>query len=349
MTMLAEAGRVFPEARPTIMWAERGDWPFQGATYSAPNPPRGTLIRYYLRDAWEAPMAEEDGEERSEDGDADEGGGDGPEDEDSGQAADGGDDAAGRSDADSGQSSDEDAEAAFALTITDAEGNHVRTLEAPAEAGINEVVWDWRFDAPYEADGEQGGGGGGPFGGGMPQGPIALPGAYTVSMDEGGETFSSTVEIQADPRRPMTMADRRARQDALMSLHRLAVPIHEATEAISRLEEQLDGAEELIGGADDPPEGIGEELEAIREALEGIEEDVSEARRNAGVANAIQRSSTLPTEDHLWQVDHAWEVMGETVPELNELIRNRVPDLNAQLYAEGVRPDSGDAVEMPER
>ncbi len=319
---LAEAGRVFDQARPTVMWAERGDWPFQGATYSAPNPPRGTLVRYYLRDEWEAPMTDEDA-----DGD-----GGGRED---------GVDRAERSDADS---------EAFALTIADSDGNRVRTLEAPADAGINEVVWDWRFDAPYEADDRQDEGpGGGFFGGGVPRGPVALPGVYTVSMDIGGETFSSTVEIQADPRRPMTAADRRARQDVLMSLHRLAVPIRDAVRAIRRLERQLDEAEELVEGADDPPEGVEEEAEAIREALEEIRDDVTEARRNAGVAAAIQGSSTRPTQDQMWQFDHAWELMGERIPELNALIEIRVPALNARLYAEGVRPDAGEAVEMPAR
>ena len=344
-SMLAEAGRVFPQARPTIMWAQRGDWPFAGATYSAPNPPRGSLIRYYLRDEWEAPMADED---EAEEGN---GNGDGREDADSGQDADesGDADEDGDGDADNEDGEDEDAE--FALTITDSNGNHVRTLEAPAQAGVNEVVWNWRFNAPYEAEGQQGGGGGGGGfgGGGTPQGPIALPGIYTVSMEAGGQTYSATVEIQADPRRPMTMADRMARQETLMSLHRLAVPINEANQAISRLEEQLDAAQELIDGANEPPEGIEEELEAIREALEEVDDDVTEARRNAGVARAIQGSSTLPTEDHPWQVDHAWELIGETVGELNELIGTRVPALNAQLYAEGVRSKMGEAVEMPGR
>ena len=88
---------------------------------------------------------------------------------------------------------------------------------------------------------------------------------------------------------------------------------------------------------------------AIREALEGLDDDVGEARRNAGVATAIQGSSTLPTEDQMWQVDHAWEVMEELVGPLNELITSRVPALNAQLYAEGVRPRPGEAVAMRER
>ncbi|MDE2677708.1 MAG: hypothetical protein OXI76_07360 [Gemmatimonadota bacterium] len=321
--MLAEAGRVFPSARASIMWAERGDWPFQGATYSAPNPPRGARIRYYLRDAWEAPMAE--------DGGGEEGGGNG--------AADG--DGAGEAPNDD----------TFALTITDADGNPVRTLEAPSEPGVNEVIWDWRHDPPYEPEqqggGGPGGGGGGGFGGGGgPEGPIVLPGVYTVSMTVAGETFSSSVEIQADPRRPMIRADRFARQDILMSLHKLAVPIYGAGRAIQRLDEQLDAAQEVIDSADEPPEGLEEELEAIREALEEVQSDVSEARRNAGVAGAIQRSSTLPTADQRWQADRAWEVMPDAIQALNVLITSRVPDLNAKLYAEGLRPKPGEAVVM---
>ena len=45
------------------------------------------------------------------------------------------------------------------LTITDASGAHVRTLEGPGDAGMHEVQWNWRYDAPYEA--ERGGGGSG--------------------------------------------------------------------------------------------------------------------------------------------------------------------------------------------
>jgi len=342
---LAEAGRIFPQARETIMWAQRGDWPFTGATYSAPNPPRGTLIRYYLRDGWEAPMAEGEGEEGDDSGDGDETG-----------AADGGDMADGAPAETAGaaggamaeRDADTDTESTtFALTITASDGTHIRTLEAPSDAGVNEVVWDWRHDSPYEPEGpQQPVGFGQP---GTPRGPVAMPGVYTVSMTVGGETWSATVEIQADPRRPMTRADRTARQDALMSLHALAPSIYQAGRVIARLEEQLDAAEELIDAAAEAPEGLEAELEAIREALEEIDDDVGEARRNAGVATAIQGSSTLPTEDQMWQVDRAWEGMEELLGPLNELITARVPALNAQLFAEGVRPKPGEAVVMPER
>ena len=329
--MLAEAGRVFP-SRPSTMWVQKGDWPFYGATYSAPNPPRGARIRYYLREAAaEHDLADDDGDsDAGSDADV------------SGDTGDGGD------------TSDNDGhgEDGFSLTITDASGQHVRTLDAPGSAGINEVIWDWRYDRPYEpVAGQSGGGGGGGRrrGGGTPEGPIVLPGTYTVSMEVDGQRYSSTVEIIAEPSRPMTRADRMARQDALMSLYTLAAPIYEATQAARRVGEQLDAAEDLIEGADEAPESLMEELTAIREELTEVEEELEIARDNAGVAGAIQGSSTLPTADQLWQVERAWEVLPAAVERLNVIVLTRMPALNAMLNAEGVRPSVGETIEIPRR
>jgi hypothetical protein len=320
--MMADAGRVIPLARESIMWAQRGDWPFFGTQYAAANPPRGALVRYWLRDG----IASRDAATANGNGGGANGGSAG-----GGRGAGGG---------------------AFALTITDARGAHVRTLEAPSEPGVNEVLWDWRHDRPYEpAGGGRGGRGGGGGGGrgGPPQGPIALPGTYTVSMTVGAETYSTEVELAADPRRPMTAADRAARQRALASLHVLAVPIDAATRAAQRIDEQLDAAAELVEASDEAPTGRSDEIDAIRAELEAIQGDLGEARQNANVAGAIQGSSTLPTEDHFWQVDRAWELMPRVVERLNGLARTRLPALNARLYAEVVRPAVGEVIALPAR
>lgn len=294
-SVMAQAGHVFPMKK-TIMWAQKGDWPFYGATYSAPNPPRATPIRYWVRDS---------------------------------------------------------ADDSVSLRITDASGAAVRTLKGPRAAGINEVLWDWRHDAPYTPrqgrGGGGGGGGGGGRGGGTPDGPIVMPGTYTVSLTVDGATTSATVEIEADPRRPMTMADRRARQDALNSLHRLAGPLYEATQAAQRLNEQLSAAEELLDDHSNASEALTATLTELQTELEAIRDGLDEARGWAGVAGAIQQSSTLPTEDQLWQVDQAWSVTPGLVERLNVLITRRVPAFNATLDAEGVRPDPGEAVPVPRR
>jgi photosystem II stability/assembly factor-like uncharacterized protein len=307
--VMARAGHVFP-IKPTTMWAQKGDWPFFGWDYAAPNPPRATPIRYWLA---ERVPAETD--ERGAEGEDD-----------------GGDEA--------------DGPGTVTLTVTDAAGDTVRTLDGPGHPGVNEVLWDWRWDRPYEP--ENGGGGGG-FGGGTPLGPVALPGTYTVTLEVDGQASSTSFEIEADPRRPMSRADRMARQDALMSLHELAAPVHEAIRAAERLTDQMDEAEELLEQHDGAPGSLTEELEAIRQELEAIGEGLDEADDWTDVARDIQQSSTLPTQDQLWQVDAAWDAVPPLVERLNVLITDRVPAFNAALDAEGVRPDPGEALPMPRR
>jgi photosystem II stability/assembly factor-like uncharacterized protein len=284
--VMAEAGHVFPMKR-TTMWAQRGDWPFYGATYSAPNPPRATRIRYWLRDA---------------------------------------------------------AEEGVEVVVTDASGAAIRTLEGPGEPGLHELLWDWRYDPPYQVEP----GGGGRFGG-TPQGPVVMPGTYTVSLRVGDGSWSAEARIDADPRRAMTVADRRARQEALLALHELAKPLNDAVARARRLAELVDDTEDLLGAHADAPETLTAEVEAIREELSAIQAGLQEARGWTGVAADIQGSSTLPTEDQLWQVDAAWNALPPLVERLNALISVRIPDLNAALDAEGVRPDPGRVLEIPRR
>lgn len=283
--ILAQDGHVFGPKR-TIMWAQKGDWPFYGATYSAPNPPRATRVRYYL-----------------------------------------------------GEESAENAE--LSLTVADATGNVVRSLDVEGSAGMHEVLWDWRYDPPFESEG--GGFGGGAFA------PIVLPGTYTIALQVDEARWTAEVEIVAEPRRPMTAADRRTRQDALLAVYELAAPLDEATRAAERLSDQMDEVEALLDEVNDTPESLTEMLSEIQEELEEIDDGLGEARRWNGVGGAIQGSSTLPTEDQLWQIDAAWDAVPPLVERLNRLIDRDVPMLNAALDAEGVRPDPGDTLTVPRR
>lgn len=176
-----------------------------------------------------------------------------------------------------------------------------------------------------------------------------MPGTYTVSMDVGGQSFSSTVTMVADPRRPMTNADRMARQDVLMSLYALAKPVYDATQARRRLNQQLGVTEKLVKEHDDVPDELTEELTAIKDELEEIRDELGTAGRNARVANSIQQSSTLPTADQLWQVEHAWEEIPALIERLNVLVETRIPAFNAMLNEAGIRPDPGKAIEVPRK
>jgi hypothetical protein len=292
--LLARTGAVFPMKKST-MWAQRGDWPFYGATYSAPNPPRAVRIRYWLRDGVAADTAPVD-------------------------------------------------PGTVELAVLDASGARIRTLEGPGTAGLHEILWDWRHDPPFDAPDGSGGDGARP-----PDGPVVLPGTYTVRLELEGETASQEVVVQADPRRPMSPADRQARQDALLALHRLAAPLSEAERRVSALGEQMEAAAGLLEGRDELPESLSGEAAAIQDEIEAIEAGLEEVRGWTGVASGIQGSSTLPTEDQLWQIDAAWDAMPRWISRLNGLLTTRVPDFYALLDAEGVRPDPGAPVVLPSR
>jgi signal transduction histidine kinase len=176
-----------------------------------------------------------------------------------------------------------------------------------------------------------------------------MPGAYTVSLTIGSETHAATVEIEADPRRPMTAADRRTRQAALMALHELAEPLYEATQGADRLADQMDEAASLLESHASAPDWLTAEVDSIQHQLEEISDGLQEARQWSRVAAAIQGSSTVPTEDQLWQVDAAWDAVPPLIGRLNDLISRRVPAFNASLDAEGVRPDPGPEIAVPRR
>lgn len=74
---------------------------------------------------------------------------------------------------------DREDEPAIVFTITDADGKIVRRMTGPHSAGLHRVAWDLRFAAPDPAQLSA------PTGslfGGVPVGPMVVPGDYTVTM-----------------------------------------------------------------------------------------------------------------------------------------------------------------------
>lgn len=80
------------------------------------------------------------------------------------------------------------------ITITDAAGRVVRTLEGTKDAGINRVQWSLDRNPPEGGRGGGRGGGGG-FGGG---GGAVDPGTYVVTLNVGNLTLTKTVEVLED-------------------------------------------------------------------------------------------------------------------------------------------------------
>ena len=233
-----------------------------------------------------------------------------------------------------------------AITIHDRDGATLRKLKGGGDAGLNEVIWDLRLSADG-ADGEA-----------MDPGPRVLPGSYTVALTAGDATLDTPVEVRLDPRTDISRGDLMARHDAMLDSYRLSGAASDARERMGEMREQLGQADERVGAAENPPEALEEKIEAFREELDALQEEIgggggfggaSGPAAGASVWRTIESATNPPTADQLWQIDRSWEELPAVIERLNELLTVRLPALQAQVYAEGVRPEVAGAVVMPAR
>jgi photosystem II stability/assembly factor-like uncharacterized protein len=234
-------------------------------------------------------------------------------------------------------------EGAVQLAIVGGDGEVIRNLDGPGTAGMHQVIWDLRYNPPYDVPEDQAGG----FRR-VPDGPKVLPGTYTVRMDAAGLSLETDVEVRLDPRVTISQADLMVRRDALMSAYRLAKPAYEASTAVRRLNTQVGEVRQLLGEHDDVPESIQERLRAISSEVRELGQEIGRASGGRGVWS-IEASTTRPTADQLRAVERAWEELPGLIERLNVIITERMPALYDQLDEHGVRPKVGDPVEVPRR
>jgi hypothetical protein len=100
------------------------------------------------------------------------------------------------------------------IEVFDDKGALVDTLPANSRRGVSRIEWSMRLKAPRVppaaiAAGE------------ATVGPRVLPGAYTVKMTRGQETYTTTVNVGIDPRAVYNAADRKLQFAASMRVYAL--------------------------------------------------------------------------------------------------------------------------------
>lgn len=305
--VLASRAHVFPVRRATLFEPYTPQGWYPGV-WQAENPRPGARIRYYLRSGVEA-IAE--------------------------NGANGLSTSAGPATADSAT-----------IRIVGPDGETMRELRGPADAGINEVVWDLRMEPPYEPEESESGGG---FFRGAPDGPRVLPGTYVARVQAPGGTLESEVAVRLDSRVEISRADLVARQEAILDAYGLAKPAYEAGRAVDRLTDQLREARDLLRASATAPASLEDEVDDLLEELDRLDDEIGEVRGAGFLMGRMESSHTRPTADQLWEIERAWTELPGLVRQVNALVTDRVPALYRRLDDHGVRPDPGQPVEVPRR
>ena len=134
----------------------------------------------------------------------------------------------------------------------------------PVEVGTNRINWDLRYDAPrvftheFEINANRG------LTPPSPEGPLALPGTYTVRLMVNGTRYEQTLVMRNDPRSPATAV-------ALRTQHALLTRLHEAINATWDGQQRADALHAAIErAASGAPAEVTTAATTLRTALDAV-------------------------------------------------------------------------------
>ncbi len=164
------------------------------------------------------------------------------------------------------------------MTIKDATGNVIRSYtsaakdgneaeRAPAQAGVNRLVWDMRYtgvphlDAPDLNVWERA------------AGPMVLPGTYMAELTIGDRTLTQSVEILPDPRIIATERELTEQRDLLLQIRDRLAETQRAVGRIRTVRSQVAGWEQRFS------ESSNDKATAVRAAAQELKDEIASVER----------------------------------------------------------------------
>ncbi len=236
--------------------------------YQEDNPPHGAVFTYYLRDGYDTLRKQRRDEERE-------------------RLKEGKDNP--YPSWDRLRAEDREEDPSLVLVVRDTDGQVVRRLEGPAVKGMHRVAWDLRF--PSTDPVSVGGGGFRPPWWEPPQGPLVLPGSYTVEIgkriDGAFTSLGKPVSFAVKPLdrgSPLVTDDR----EGLLAFQKKTANLNRAVEgAVKAMEEmrsRIDHLKKAVDVTPELPESFRDRVAAVETQLENLKVvmtgDSTVSRRN---------------------------------------------------------------------
>ncbi|HEX6576547.1 MAG TPA: glycosyl hydrolase, partial [Gemmatimonadaceae bacterium] len=138
-------------------------------------------------------------------------------------------------------------------------------------AGINMQAWDLRYEPAKTFPGMI-------LWGATTNGPVALPGSYTVRLTVDGKTFMQPVTIRANPLlKDVTLADLREQFDLAIAIRD---KVSEANNAVIKIRDYKKQTEERLKQSSDPALKIA--ADSLVKHLSEVEESIYQVRNQSG-------------------------------------------------------------------
>lgn len=237
------------------------------------------------------------------------------------------------------------------LSIRDENGNIVRRLEGPAIAGVHRIAWDLRYPAstPVQLNS-------GTDSGRSPRGPLAMPGEYTVTLEQRAndqiERLTDPQTFEAQPLGTATLdeADRGALLKFQQKTARLQRAVLGSVRALDDATQQLSQLKQAI--VDTPAANQDLYLEArdleneIKDLKVKLSGDPVRRSHNApvpasisgrvrGIVSGHWSSTSAPTQTQLEAYEIAAEEFTPVLEQIQQLLTKDLKNLEDKLESAG--------------
>jgi photosystem II stability/assembly factor-like uncharacterized protein len=206
----------------------------------------------------------------------------------------------------------------------------------PAEAGLNRFVWDLRYEGSTPVPHA-------PLWGGGNEGPVALPGKYTVRLTVLGKSYTAPIEIQPDPRLKTTQEDLTKQFDLLIKIRDKQTETDDAIIQIRDLRDQITAVNKRM--KNDPREKtIADQGKALDKKMTVVEEALIQTKAKSGqdvlnfpvrlnnhlaaLGGVVESADTAPTRQSYEVFDMVSKDVDEQLAKWKEIVATDVAAYN---------------------
>jgi photosystem II stability/assembly factor-like uncharacterized protein len=225
----------------------------------------------------------------------------------------------------------------------------------PADAGLNRFVWDLRYEGATKVPKA-------PLWGGNTNGPVALPGTYQVRLTVLGKSYTTPLEITADPRMATNAADLSKQFDLLMKIRDKVTLTDETIVQIRDLRDQISVVNKHVG-SDAQNKPIVDAGKALDKKMTVVEEVLIQTKAKSGqdvlnfpvrlnnhfvaLNGVVGSAETAPTQQSYEVFDLLSKQLDEQLAKWNAIVATDVPAYNELVKQQQVpalkvtAPESG--------
>lgn len=298
--MLDSEAYLFPP-RKAIQFFELKELPDPGASkFSGPNPEYGTLFTYYLKSDPPSLLPKKALEEKR-----------------------------------SPQDSQGKNLPMVKMIIADAKGTVIREIEAPDRKGFNRISWDLRYPLSFNPEDTR------PGYFEPKKGVFVLPGEYTVQLIARDQTIQQSFSVEVDPRINANPYALRRRLELSMMLSDMQRACTEGWRAVDAMDSEIQRIDKALKGREDLPDKVTNKIQEIAKNLKEIRSAFREGWDSMeyvimDLAGALQAATTQPTQAQRTTANLIWEELEKHIKRINELIKEKFPELRALLISRDI-------------